>query len=36
MMYNTHVNIVILIMIIIYVNINSKILHNDVDELCLQ
>ena len=31
MMYNTHVNIVILI-IIIYVNINSKVLHNDVDE----
>ena len=30
-----HVNIVIL-MIIIYVNINSKVLHNDVDELCLQ
>jgi len=34
-MYNTHVNIVILIMII-YVNNNSKVLHNDVDELCLQ
>ena len=32
MMYNIHVNIVILI-IIIYVNINSKVLHNDVDEL---
>ena len=32
MMYNIHVNIVIL-MIIIYVNINSKVLHNDVDEL---
>ena len=31
MMYNIHVNIVILI-IIIYVNINSKVLHNDVDE----
>ena len=31
MMYNIHVNIVIL-MIIIYVNINSKVLHNDVDE----
>ena len=30
-MYNIHVNIVILI-IIIYVNINSKVLHNDVDE----
>ena len=35
MMYNIHVNIVILI-IIIYVNINSKVLHNDVDELCFQ
>ena len=32
MMYNIHVNIVIL-MIIIYVKINSKVLHNDVDEL---
>ena len=31
MMYNIHVNIVILIMII-YVNINSKVLHNDVDD----
>ena len=31
MMYNIHVKIVILI-IIIYVNINSKVLHNDVDE----
>ena len=29
--YNIHVNIVILI-IIIYVNSNSKVLHNDVDE----
>ena len=35
MMYNIHVNIVIL-MIIIYVNTNSKVLHDDVDELCLQ
>ena len=31
MMHNTHVNIVILI-IIIYVNISSKVLYYDVDE----